>query len=85
MGDGRQRTAASASSSSSTLDSSDEEEDDNKRVRESLPFLFTKDEVSPIDRTRHYWEWCYGKGSTIELTDIQKGWSAKREPPAKGW
>jgi hypothetical protein len=63
------------------IQSSDEEDND---VREELPFLFTQQEVSPMDKTRKYWEWCYGKGTTIELSGVQ-GWSATRAPPAKSW
>jgi hypothetical protein len=65
----------------SHMESSDEEDND---VREGLPFLFAQREVSSMDETRKYWEWCYGKGTTIELSGV-KGWSATRAPPAKSW
>jgi hypothetical protein len=63
-------------------DSSSDEDD--RDVRAGLPFLFSQQKVSPMEKTKHYWEWCYGKGTTIELSTTQ-GWSAKRSPPAKGW
>jgi hypothetical protein len=62
-------------------DSSSDEDDLD--VRAGLPFLFSQQEVSPMEKTKHYWEWCYGKGTTIELSTTQ-GWSAKRAPPTKG-
>jgi hypothetical protein len=60
-----------------------ESSDEDADVRERLPFLFDRKEVSPIEKTKHYWEWCYGKGTTIELNS--DAWSAKRAPPTKGW
>ena len=54
-------------------------------VREGLPFLFSQEEISPVERTRQYWEWCYGKGATIELAGSKGAWSAKRDAPTKGW
>jgi hypothetical protein len=50
---------------------------------EDLLFLFPQPKISPGEQTKHYWEWCYGKGHTIELKP--ESWSAKRVPPAKGW
>jgi hypothetical protein len=51
---------------------------------EDLLFLYPQPEISPGERTKHYWEWCYGKGHTIELKPEQS-WSAKRVQPTKGW
>lgn len=64
--------------------SQDSSSDEDCGERAGLPFLFSEQEVSPKDKTRHYWEWCYGKGDTIELS-MEQGFSAKRAPPARGW
>jgi hypothetical protein len=67
------------------------QEDDEEE--EELPFLFASDPKSH----QQYWEWCYGKGETIDLQattptgatsktiSIPGSWSAQRKPPAKGW
>jgi hypothetical protein len=53
---------------------------------EALPFLFSQQEVvSPSEKKKQYWEWCYGKEEIEPSLSTQEGWSAKRAPPAKGW
>jgi hypothetical protein len=59
--------------------SSDEDED------ELLPFLFDKEVLSPTEMNKKYWEWCYGNGKAVELPANMGIFSAKRNPPAKGW
>jgi hypothetical protein len=65
---------------SSLVDSSSGEDED-----EGLPFLFDKGELSPSEMNKKYWEWCYGKGETVELPLDLGGFSSKRNPPTKGW
>jgi hypothetical protein len=52
---------------------------------EQLPFLFSSSQprLSPQERKKQYWEWCYGK-TTIELNP-PPSWSASRAPPSKSW
>lgn len=55
--------------------STDTEDDD-------FELLFTS---SPNpDKTKQYWEWCYGKDAASAVSHRQS-WSAKRLAPAKGW
>lgn len=71
--------------------SSDEE---MSQARAGLPFLFGQQPeiLTPLEKTRHYWEWCYGKvedpqqlSAAMAMTASTPSWSAKRAPPAKGW
>lgn len=41
--------------------------------------------LSPEERTRKYWEWCYGKGTFANASAVAGSFSAKRLPPQKGW
>ena len=56
--------------------STDTEDDDFEFVFSNSP--------NQQDRTKQYWEWCYGQDNTASRSPGQS-WSAKRVAPAKGW
>jgi hypothetical protein len=44
---------------------------------------FFIEKLSPSERNKHYWRWCYGTDAAPVLT--QRSWSASRAPPTKSW
>jgi hypothetical protein len=52
----------------------------------ALPFLVAQEQsMSPEERTKQYWEWCYGKGTSVDTSLVANSFSANRMPPSKGW
>lgn len=73
--------ASSPGSGSAMLDSSEEDEPHQTM----LPFPYDTKGLSTNEAIKQYWEWCYGKGTTIQLPLHAGAFSAARVPPLKGW
>jgi len=56
-----------------------ENELDDEDKEEGLPPV---EHLSPQERTRRYWKWCYGDSAEPMP---QSSWSASRAPPEKSW
>ncbi|KAG7371063.1 hypothetical protein IV203_019633 [Nitzschia inconspicua] len=55
--------------------------DDNTK----FPFLVDQGHfLSQKERTKQYWEWCYGKRTLVDNSNGSGSFSAKRMPPTKG-
>lgn len=53
---------------------------------DKLPFLLSEGQImSPEEKTKKYWEWCYGAGEPRDASVTFGSFSAKRMPPSKGW
>ena len=72
--------------------------DDSSSSEDDTPLEFLTGKaalMSSEERTKKYWEWCYGKSnassllqqlpSTSSSSNARPGFSAKRAPPLKGW
>jgi hypothetical protein len=46
---------------------------------------FQANMMSPEEKTKKYWEWCYGKGTVFDESISSRSFSANRMPPSKGW
>jgi hypothetical protein len=101
------RTPAKAAKNLASFDDDDEDEytwwneskEDDESSEDDAPMEFLTGQaalMSPEERTRKYWEWCYGDASSSAVSQTISGiatttrgvtssFSAKRVPPLKGW